>query len=421
VLRLIWVAYVHPDPGDGRFDDTVWYRGAAHYLSQGEGYLNPFSGTPTAAWPPGYPAFLAAVFRLLGEGVAQTIGVNIVVSLLTIAIAYAIALLLFDQRTALLSAGALAIWPGQIYFTSLTLSEPLFTLLFAAAVLLLLHSATDLRSWIPVLAFGVAIAAAALVRAQVLVLIPSAVVIWMFAGAHWRYAFLRGGITAAVVCAVIAPWTLRNWSTLGTPVAISTNTGANLWIGHHDGATGRMSTNGALPPLTDRGTRTLGEWEAANDRLALREGLTYALTHPLDELRLTGAKIRALYESDSVALDWNSAYRRGEYYASPEVEDALRATANVFWFAMIAASGAGLLANARSSPASRAGARSSLQLAIPVLVLAWTAVHVAFFGDPRFHYPIAFMFALMGAHGAVMAFDWARRRVRLSAPEYVRA
>ena len=50
LLRLIWIAYIRPDPTDGRFDDTAWYRGAGHFLARGEGYLNPYAGTPTAAW-----------------------------------------------------------------------------------------------------------------------------------------------------------------------------------------------------------------------------------------------------------------------------------------------------------------------------------------------------------------------------------
>ena len=57
-------------------------------------------------------------------------------ALLTVVVVYAIGLMLFDRRTALVAAGAIALWPGQIYFTSLTLSEPLFTFLFTLAVLL---------------------------------------------------------------------------------------------------------------------------------------------------------------------------------------------------------------------------------------------------------------------------------------------
>jgi 4-amino-4-deoxy-L-arabinose transferase-like glycosyltransferase len=421
-VRLAWVACIHPDPADGRFDDTVWYRGAAHYLSRGEGYLNPFSGTPTAAWPPGYPAFLAAVFKLSGEGVAQTIGANIAVSLLTVVVAYAIGLLLFDARAALLGAGALALWPGQVYFTSLTLSEPLFTLLFAAAVLLMLVVAREQRHrWAALIAFGAVLAAATLTRGQALILLPCAIVVWSIAGYRWRATLGWGALTLLVVCAMITPWTLRNWHALGNPVAVSTNTGPNFWIGHHDGATGRMAIGGEAPPLTERGDRTLSEWEAANDRLALREGLEYALTHPIDDLRLAGAKVRALYESDSVALDWNSAYERDSYYASPEVEDALRALANGFWFSMIALSGAGLVAIVRGGAAAASDPRIRLRHALPAIVLFWTAAHVAFFGDPRFHYPIVFVFALMGARGAVAAFDALPARRRTVARRYAQA
>jgi 4-amino-4-deoxy-L-arabinose transferase-like glycosyltransferase len=307
-----------------------------------------------------------------------------------------------------------------VYFTSLTLSEPLFTLLFAAAVLLMLLVAkAPGPRWPLVLAFGVSVAAAALVRGQALVLVPLAIAVWAVAGQRLRAATMWGVLSAVVVCAAIAPWTLRNWSVTGSAVAISTNTGPNLWIGHHEGATGRMSTNGELPPLTDRGARTLGEWVAANDRLALREGLTYAVTHPLDEIQLAGAKMRALFESDSVALDWNSAYERGTYYASPNVEDSLRALANGFWFSMIALSGAGLLAIARRDAGDAERAR--LRLALPAIVLGWTAVHVAFFGDPRFHYPIVFVFALVGAHGASEVFDAMRTRRWTLARRYAQA
>ncbi len=421
-VRLVWVAHIQPDPADGRFDDTVWYRGAAHYLSVGEGYVNPFSGTPTAAWPPGYPAFLAAIFKLFGEGFAQTAGANIAVSLLTIVVVYAIGLLLFDGRAAILSAATLALSPGQIYFSSLTLSEPLFTLAFSVAVLLMLFIAKEQSyRWRMLVAFGVTVAAASLVRGQALILLPCAIVVWAIASQRWRAALGWGAFATLVACASLAPWTLRNWSMLGSPVVISTNTGPNLWIGHHEGATGRMAVEGNAPPLADRGGRTFGAWEAANDHLALRKGVTYALTHPIDEVRLTGAKIRALYESDSIALDWNSAYRRDTLYASPEVEDALRAVANGYWFLVIGWSGAGLLMIARRDSSAVRDVRARLRLALPAIILFWTAAHVAFFGDARFHYPVAFVFALLAAHGAVASFDAVSSRPRVVAHRYAEA
>lgn len=421
-LRLAWMLAVHPDPVAGwyggdetvrRFDDTVWYRGAAHYLLRGEGYLNPFTGTPTAAWPPGYPAFLAAIFKLFGEGATQTYAANIALALITIVIVYAIAQQLFERRTAIVAAALIAVWPGQIYFTSLTLSEPLFTALLTLGVLLtlLVPRARRARGAV-VLLLGVVMGAAVLTRGQAALLLPLALAYWRFEGLRWQ-AVLGWGILAAFVAGVmLAPWVARNQRELGSPVIIATNLGPNLWIGHHEGATGRMTTNLPEPPQPSRAGRTQGEFEVAADRLALRKGLSYMLTHPADEVRLSATKIRAMYESDATALDWNSGYTDG-YYASEGVEHALRRLANGFWFAALAFAAAGLLASRQRlrGPAGYLG----------LFVVCWTLTHLLFFGDSRFHYPIVFAIAIFGARGLVLAYETLRRPDARLAGRYAEA
>ncbi len=402
VVRLAWTLAIHPDPADGRFDDTVWYRGAAHFLARGEGYLNPFTGTPTAGWPPGYPAFLGATFKLFGEGVAQTAAANIAVMLLTIAVVYAMGALLFDRRTALLAAGALAVWPGQVYFASLTLSEPLFTLLFTTALLLMFVAPrVNARRGAVVVAFGIVTGAAVLTRGQALLLLPLAVVCWHMEAnvERWRSAIGWGMLAAIVVGLMLAPWVVRNQQQLGSPVVIATNLGPNLWIGHHEGATGRMQSDAPIP-LPDRGGLTQPEYEVEGNSLALRKGLSYMLTHPADEIRLSIHKLRAMYESDATALDWNSGYTSGYYYGERS-ERTLRGAANGFWFAALLVAAVGLIA----SRAQLSGAVGML----PLIALSWTATHLVFFGDSRFHYPVVFVFALLGARGAVVIFEALRR------------
>jgi 4-amino-4-deoxy-L-arabinose transferase-like glycosyltransferase len=401
-LRVTWVAFVHPDPvADGRFDDTAWYRVAAHYFANGDGYVNPFTGTPTAAWPPGYPVALGSVFALFGEGVHQTAALNIALSLATIVVVYAIALRLFDRPTAVIAASALAVWPGQIYFSSLALSEALFTFLFALGVLLLLAVPSARRRRLPLIAgFGAVVALAALTRGQALLLIPLAVLAWALAGIRWKAAIGWGILAAFVTAAALAPWVIRNEQKLGSPVIIATNLGPNVWIGHHEGASGGMYVEGGALPQPDHTGLTQPEIEVAADRIALRKGLAYMLTHPRDELRLSAIKIRALYASDATALDWNSAYDRG-YYGSDVAEARLRGAANVFWFAAMAFAGVGLLASWHRL-------RDAFAL-LPLLVLAWTATHLLFFGDPRFHYPVVFIFAIVAARGLIFAAETARR------------
>lgn len=401
VLRLLWILSVHPEPNPSGLDDTVWYRGAAHFIARGEGYLNPYVGTPTAGWPPGYPFFLGAVFKASGEGIWQTYAANIVLALLTITVVYGIGLKLFDRRTALVGAAAAAVWPGQIYFTSLTLSEPLFTFLFALGVLLLVL-APDAGAWRGALlvAFGLVTGAAVLTRGQALVLLPVALAVWGLAGYRWKPAIAWTMLAAVVAGVCLAPWVARNQRELGSPVLLATNFGPNLWIGNHAGASGRMAIAEAEPPQPERGNLTQGEFEVAADKLALRRGLRYIVTHPTRELELAGTKVRAMYEADSTGLDWNSGYTRG-YYSSQQTEDALRGIANSFWFGALVLAGVGLLA-------SRMRLNGPLAV-LPLLVLVWTATHLAFFGEPRFHYPIVFAFALLSARGLVVLFDAVRR------------
>ena len=402
VLRVAWVIFVHPDPViEGRFDDTAWYRVAAHYFANGDGYVNPFTGTPTAAWPPGYPVFLGIMFVVFGEGVYQTAAANIVLSLATIVVVYAIALRMFDRPTAILAASALAVWPGQIYFTSLALSEPLFTFLFALAVLLLISIPAAHRWRLPmVAAFGVVVALGGLTRGQALLLIPLGIVVWGLVSHRWKGAIGWGILAAFVACMTLTPWVIRNEQKLGSPVIISTNMGPNVWIGHHEGASGGMHVEGGALPQPDHEGLSQMEIEVEADRIALREGLEYMFTHPEDEVRLSAIKVRALYSSDATALDWNSGYEAG-YYGSDAMENGLRDTANAFWFTALILAGVGLLASLRRL-------RDTFAL-LPMLVLAWTGTHLLFFGDPRFHYPIVFVVAILAARGAAFALEAVRR------------
>ncbi|MDP9238738.1 MAG: glycosyltransferase family 39 protein [Chloroflexota bacterium] len=400
-LRLSWIAFVHPDPTDGRFDDTAWYRVSAHFFANGDGYVNPFTGTPTAGWPPGYPVFLGSIFGLFGEGLAQTYILNAVLSGLTVLVVYAIGLILFDRRTALVSAAAMAVWPGQIYFTSLTLSEPLFTLLFSLAMLLmLLATRVDRGKGAIVLMFGIVTGLAVLTRGQALLLLPLAFIVWGLAEHRWRPAVGWVMLAAFVVGVMLAPWVARNQRQLGSPVLLATNFGVNVWIGNHDNATGRRNIPEPEAPQPSRLGVTQPQFEVKADNLALRKGLDYMRSHPARELQLTLTKVRAMYESDATALDWNSRYRPG-FYASPAAEDWLRAAANGFWFAAIALSGVGLI-----STRARLGGVVGL---LPLLVLVWTGTHLLFFGDARFHYPIVFAIALLGARGLVVLFEALRR------------
>ncbi len=409
-VRIAWILRFHPTPTDGRFDDTVWYRGAAHYFAQGHGYVNPYTGTPTAAWPPGYPVSLGVVFKIFGESDWTTYGFNVALAALTVGVIYAIGVAAFDRPTAIVGALAMAIWPGQVYFASLTLSEPLFTLLFTAGVLLVVLAPKASGARGPMLvSLGIVVGLAALTRGQALLLLPLALIAWRLEARRWRPAIAWVMLAALATGVVMAPWVARNQRELGSPVIIATNFGPNLWIGNHADATGRMQIPEAEPPLPERGDMSQPEFEVAADRLALRKGLGFAVTHPLDELRLAGSKVRAMYESDATALDWNSGYHPGFYDSSTE-ERWLRGAANGFWFVALVLAGLGLVAS-----------RERAAAVLAALVLLWTAGHLPFFGDARFHYPVVFAVALLAARGIVVLLEAVRRPQPSLSRRYARA
>jgi len=73
-VRLAWLLAYPTRP----YADSQWYLDRATWLAQGYGYiLDPASGIPTAAWPPGYPWLLSLLFRLTGPSQAVALALNV--------------------------------------------------------------------------------------------------------------------------------------------------------------------------------------------------------------------------------------------------------------------------------------------------------------------------------------------------------
>ena len=83
-LRLAWALYSKADPTDGRFDDSLLYHFLAIGIRDNFQYVNPFTGVPTATWPPGYPTFLAGVYSLFGTSVEAANVAQAVLGALTV-------------------------------------------------------------------------------------------------------------------------------------------------------------------------------------------------------------------------------------------------------------------------------------------------------------------------------------------------
>ncbi len=241
LARALWAAYANASPLDGRFDDSVFYHFAGANLAQGNGYLSAWTGDTTALMPPGYPFFLAGLYRAFGPDPAVAEAANVVLGALTSVLALALATALFGARAGLLTGLVLAVFPGQVLFVPALMSEVLFTFLLLSALLLAVVLTRTGWQKVPLAAaVGAVSGAAALVRGEGMLVILMVAPFWAFALADGRRALRLAAVALATALLVVLPWSVRNYLVLEEPVFISSNIGGNLYMGRFAGTWERV-------------------------------------------------------------------------------------------------------------------------------------------------------------------------------------
>jgi 4-amino-4-deoxy-L-arabinose transferase-like glycosyltransferase len=419
-LRLAWVLSVDTQPA---VSDPQLYHVLAVNLAEGRGYvmlraegdhfLAGDDGQPTAWAPPGYPMALAAVYKLFGAGAGSAKVFNAVVGALAVAFTYGVGRLAFGHRAGLLGALLFAFFPSHIIWSSSVLSESLFSLLFVAALWLLLavrppktqvHGPPRVR-WPAAFAgaalFGVLVALATLTRGQGAVLLPLGVVFWLWRDGHG--AALRQGLVALVVmAALMTPWFIRNLLVMDAPIPVSSNVGIVLRTGHHPDSEG----HGFIPldHIDGWDTMTQTEQEVIPGRIVARRAMTYAATHPLREIELTGKKLYWLFRDDDDALPWATTYGQASI-GSKALADALPNVMNGYYYAVLLASGVSMVFWLWL------GQRGPVGGLLVLVVAAWALMHVITFGEPRYHVALLPVLCLWSAY--LVLIPW-RSRVRPS-------
>lgn len=406
-LRLVWVFYTDTLPLGG---DPHWYYVVGSNLAHGHGFVaqpNPIfgeipgPGKPTAFWPPGYPFALAALFKLTGVGFTPAQIMNAVLGALTVPFVYALGKSIFDQRAGLLAAGIFAVFPNVIAGMPLLFPEPLFTLIFFAAILLLTVRPSE-RPWLAYASFGALAGLACLTRGQGAVLFPVAVTYWL-ARDGWRPALRSTTLALLAAVLLITPWTLRNAVELHAFIPISTNSGAALRVGHGPESIGTTKwTHDKVDGYDMEQSMTSPDREAKAYRAYTRLAIDYALTHPMRELELTKLKLWNLYRSDAEIIPWITTL--GTTPLKPDgLDDALWRVFDVTYYTLFLAAVVSLPLWVRRKPE---------RVLLASVFVFWTLFHVAFLAEPRYHVPLFPAFAIAVAGGMWIAFDNARSALR---------
>jgi hypothetical protein len=417
VVRLAMVAYAHPNPRDGRFDDSVWYDTTARHLANGEGYVfdpnvwvaadgSPiYPGetelSPTALWPWGYPVTLAVVYAVTGDSVTAGLLMNVVFGALTCGLVFLIARRLFDLTSAIFAGFALALLPSHVLFTSILLSETYFGFLLALVLAIAVYTVLDPDEGDAPPTFGMLAIIAGLgalaaftgyVRGEFLVYgaVLALLVLWRFR----RHAALPLAALAAGAALVVVPWTVRNVIVMDEAIVGTTGSGRVAYQGHNpetDGgpsltATGQLEARFAGLPRK--------EIELQSNHEGTRLARKWALDHPVDELRLIPKRLYKLFRSDEAGVTW---LQSNKPWFGPEGADRLiRFSTFVFW---------GLIATALASAPIWWKHRDPRFWAVFGIVPFYMITFgVLFIGDPRYHYALYIPIAVFAGTGLAAAW-----------------
>ena len=399
-LRLVWVAYVDPSPRDGRFDDSLWYDSTARIIADGGGYVY-FDGAPTATWPVGYSAFLAALYRVTDDSVLSAKVANAFLGALTVLGVYALGSRVFGPKAGWAAALTLAFFPTQILFSTLVMSEILSAFLLLLALLAVVYLTLDRERsrWWGAAVVGLLIGLTAMVRGEFLLFFLVPLLPWRLVLGSWRRALGYLGVAFAVMTLVLTPWTIRNVVRLHYPVVVSTGAVANLLAGHWSGADGAGTFTPSIAIQKQYSYLPNPEKEIVMYRAGIRKALAWAVRHPWEEITLVPRKLYHLYRDDSRSVLWIQS----QPVMGQEQADWWTTACNGYYYIV----GGWLLV---SVPAWWC-LRDPKRLLLILTVLYFSFIFgVVFVGDPRYHFALVPAAVVLASPALVVVWEHVKRR-----------
>jgi 4-amino-4-deoxy-L-arabinose transferase-like glycosyltransferase len=375
--------------------DANDYHRLATGLVQGSGYVN--AGGAATAWrPPGYPMFLAAIYKIVGVDLLRVTLVQALVGALTVLLLIALAALLLDWSRALVAGVIAAIYPGFVWLPRLLLSENLsLFLLLLSLVVIVLFFKTSRILWM--ILFGVLCGLNTLVRGTNLFL-PMAVVFglifirWRSRSLNWNQLVAPLLVLVIALVLTLLPWTIRNYQVFHQWIPIATQDGLTLYGSYFPPQKNGKLIWGSLPGTEDpaivasaqTGTEA-GASKYLNNltRQRLREdpGLFFHLIPP---------KLLSLL----VPLDWET------FPHSPGTTRSL----NVAYLLLLLPALLGFIVMVRE--------QVHLQWLLWILPIMVMVQAILFYGSPRFRLPAELIGVLPAAVGVSVIWKFVKERVK---------
>jgi 4-amino-4-deoxy-L-arabinose transferase-like glycosyltransferase len=390
VLRLLWILLIHHD----QVSDFAWYYQRGMEVAGGQGYS--VNGMPTAYWPAGYPLFLGGLFYLFGPIPFVAKLANVIFCGATIWLTYLFAKKVFRSvEAARIAALLLALYPGQIAYSSILTTEMLFQFLLVLGAVLFVY-AEDRPVWWAL--SGVVWGLATLTKTQALFVPVLFLLVFL-----WRKKgmFKAGIVIYATLLLALSPWLVRNYRMFGQPL-LSTNGGIVLMIGNNPYATGNQIWDDNVRSLlgdlsNDYDANHIKGRELQREQRARQVAINFMIGNPAQDLLLWPKKFLATYKSDIDGLYYSMGTVKNPSRPFELAYLALKVFAEIYYLALFALF---LIALPTVIHGKIRGARIGLYLA-----LYFTFVYVVYFGNARYHFSIM-PFVIM--YSAVAITRWLR-------------
>lgn len=259
-------------------DDVAYVDTARIWLNTGVLTYNDPS-RPTLFITPGYPAFLAGMMGLFGDGAVYGYAVRLVQAVIVTLswwLLYRVGLRIVGERASLGAVALCAFSPSLWLVANMLLTEALFLPL----VLIMAYCAIRLWErpgigWSIML--GATWAAAVYVRPTI-ALWPGLfyAMLLLFRYVHWRRVMLGGIAAGLVVATAMLPWWVRNYRLSGTFVPLTQASGNPLLLGTFPYVPPTLEEQRSWHPSNDLRINDQLDMERAKERI--REGFR---SHPL--------------------------------------------------------------------------------------------------------------------------------------------
>lgn len=310
-LRLAYIILIPTLPVS---DFRTYHDFAVNMITNG---IYGYGTSPDCYRSPGESFFLYLIYRIVGStDYIYPKLTQVVLGTLSIAFVYYIAKKTFNKKVGNIAALLMALFPTQIFYTSIIASENLFTFLNLLALVVFVWFKRENRWYYPALfIMGLLMGCAVLVR-PVSILLPVIILAILLVKEYHipgkGYTFDKSEIGKFILAAlvltmaialVVVPWCSRNYSEYGH-FSVSSNGGLAFWVGNNEHATGQYDY--AIEPImADKFGDISGLNDFQREDLLYTDAKQYILMHPLETALLDIKKLFILYGSSSLGIYWS--------------------------------------------------------------------------------------------------------------------